>query len=121
MLQSEISPTAAPAETSHIDRLTALWKLSVQHGLSDPERIRAMLTMAADVLGMDLVVLGEFGEHYTARYVCDRLGIFPEGTVVAVETVLCRDVYRSREPAHIPDLRVHTDYVSHPGRSYGLL
>jgi diguanylate cyclase (GGDEF)-like protein len=97
----------------HVDRLNALWKLSVQGGLSDAERIRAMLEMAADVLGMDLVVLGEFGEQYTARYVCDRLGMFPEGTVMTVETVLCHGVYLTREASHIPDLREDTRYANH--------
>lgn len=97
----------------HVDRLNALWKLSVQGGLSDAERIRAMLEMAADVLDMDLVVLGEFGEHYTARYVSDRLGIFPEGTVLMVETVLCYDVYLSRKPTHIADMRDYPECARH--------
>ena len=80
MLQfNESEPHVPPAGqgSAHADRLNALWKLSVQGGLSDPERICAMLDMAAQVLDMDLVVLGEFGEHYTARYVSDRLGVFP--------------------------------------------
>jgi diguanylate cyclase (GGDEF)-like protein len=99
---------------THVDRLNALWKLSVQRGLSDAERIRAMLEMAAEVLDMDLVVLGEFGEHYTARYVSDRLGVFPEGTVQMVETVLCHGVQLTREPSHITDLRAHPLYADHP-------
>ncbi len=98
----------------HVDRLNTLWKLSVQRGLSDAERIRAMLEMASDVLDMDLVVLGEFGERYTAHYVSDRLGVFPEGTVKMVETVLCHGVQLSREPSHIADLRAHPLYADHP-------
>jgi diguanylate cyclase (GGDEF)-like protein len=105
----DISPGDA-----HVDRLTALWKLSVQSGLSDAARIRAMLAMAADVLDMDLVVLGEFGDQYTARYVSDRLGVFPEGTVLTIESVLCRNVFLTRQAAHIPDLRAHPKYVDHP-------
>jgi diguanylate cyclase (GGDEF)-like protein len=103
-------PTVSPVPPAvhgdrHVDRLNALWKLSMQSGLSDAERIRAMLDMATEVLDMDLAVLGEFGDQYTARYVCDRLGIFPEGTVLMVETVLCHDVHLSREPTHIADMR----------------
>lgn len=108
------SVSEIPQGDAHVDRLTALWKLSVQRGLSDDERIRAMLAMAAEVLDLDLVVLGEFGERYTARYVSDRLGIFPEGTVMTIESVLCRDVFRQREAAHIPDLRAHQEYIEHP-------
>lgn len=99
-------PPASPG-SAHVDRLNALWKLSVQGGLSDPQRIRAMLDMAAKVLDMDLVVLGEFGEHYTARYVSDRLGVFPEGTVLPAETALCHIVHQSRTPYHIGDLAAH--------------
>ena len=104
----------APQDDTHVDRLNALWKLSVQHGLSDSERIRAMLDMAAEVLDMDLVLLGEFAEHYTARYVSDRLGVFPEGSVQMVETVLCHGVQLTREPSHIADLRAHPLYADHP-------
>jgi len=105
--ESEAHTLTASQGRLHVDRLNALWKLSVQSGLSDPERIRAMLDMAAKVLDMDLVVLGEFGEHYTARYVSDRLGVFPEGTVLPVETALCHVVHQSRTPYHIEDLAAH--------------
>ncbi|MDP1645068.1 MAG: EAL domain-containing protein [Thiobacillus sp.] len=107
-----VVPLVSQGDT-HVDRLNALWKLSVQPGLSDAERIRAMLDMAAKVLDMDLVVLGEFGEHYTARYVSDRLGVFPEGTVLMVETVLCHAVHLTREPSHIADLREDPLYANH--------
>src|SRR5512143_989005 len=99
-------PPASPG-SAHVDRLNALWKLSVQGGLSGPQRIRAMLDMAAKGLDMDLVVLGECGEHYTARYVSDRLGVFPEGTVLPAETALCHIVHQRRTPYHIGDLAAH--------------
>jgi len=112
---NEADPSIQPAGygDTHVDRLNALWKLSVQRGLSDSERIRAMLDMAAEVLDMDLVMLGDFGENYTARYVSDRLGVIPEGTQMMVETVLCHAVHLTREPTHIPDLREHPVYVNH--------
>ena len=107
-----VVPRVSQGDT-HVDRLNALWKLSVQPGLSDAERIRAMLDMAAKVLDVDLVVLGEFGVHYTARYVSDRLGAFPEGTVLMVETVLCHAVHLTRQPSHIADLREDPLYADH--------
>ncbi|HWR78527.1 MAG TPA: EAL domain-containing protein [Thiobacillus sp.] len=106
-------PIANQGDT-HVDRLKALWKLSVQPGLSDAERIRAMLAMAAEVLDMDLVVLGEFGEHYTARYVSDRLEVFPEGTVLATEAALCHVVHQTQTPSHIADLAAHPLYAQDP-------
>ncbi|MHB0974882.1 MAG: putative bifunctional diguanylate cyclase/phosphodiesterase [Thiobacillus sp.] len=112
---NEPNQRAMPADrdNSHVDRLNALWKLSMRRGLSDPERIRAMLAMAADVLDMDLVVLGELGEHCTARYVSDRLGVLPEGTRQPVELSLCRIVYQTCAPAHIADLAAHPLYAGH--------
>ncbi|MBW8329028.1 MAG: GGDEF domain-containing protein [Thiobacillus sp.] len=112
--QSEAVASRVTQDDTHVDRLNALWKLSVQHGLSDSARIRAMLDMAAEVLDMDLVVLGEFAEYYTARYVSDRLGVFPEGSVQMVETVLCHSVQLTREASHIADLRAHPLYADHP-------
>ena len=110
---STIQPPHAGKLDAHVDRLNALWKLSVQPGLSDAERIRAMLNMAAKVLDMDLVVLGEFSERYTARYVCDPLGVFPEGTELPAEMVLCHAVHLHRKPVHVADLLEHPLYASH--------
>lgn len=107
------APVASHGDT-HVDRLNALWKLSVQGGLGDAERIRAMLAMAAEVLDMDLVVLGEIGEHCTARYVSDRLGVFPEGSRQAMEVSLCHAVYHTRAPSHIADLAAHPRYAGNP-------
>lgn len=105
---------SAGAGEAHIDRLNALWKLSVQRGLSDAARIRAMLEMAARVLDMDLVVLGEFGERYTARYVADRLGVFPEGTSIPVDTALCRRVHGAQKAYHVADLAAHPEHADDP-------
>jgi diguanylate cyclase len=98
----------------HLDRLKALWKLSTQRDMDDGERIRAMLGLVAEVLVMDLVVLGEFERDYTARYAYDRLGLVPEGLVMQMQDTLCTDVYRSRAAVHIPDLTQHPDFFRHP-------
>ncbi len=109
------------------DRLNALWKLSVQRDLSDVQRIRAMLSMAAEMLDMDLVILGEFDDGYAARYVCDRIGVFPEGQTLPADDALCRETFLSRRIVHIPDLKRHGKYCEHPvvthmglGSYYGL-
>ena len=107
-----VSP-AGPGDV-HVERLNALWKLSVQRGLGDADRIRAMLAMAADVLEMDLVVLGELGDRYTARYACDRLGVFPEGSTLPLDEALCHRVHRTQQPYHIADLAAHPEYASDP-------
>jgi diguanylate cyclase (GGDEF)-like protein len=98
----------------HVERLNALWKLSVQRGLGDADRIRAMLAMAAGVLDMDLVVLGELGDCYTARYVSDRLGVFPEGSTLPLEEALCHRVHQTQQPYHIADLAAHPEHAGDP-------
>jgi diguanylate cyclase (GGDEF)-like protein len=97
-----------------VERLTALWKLSVQRGLGDADRIRAMLAMAAGVLDMDLVVLGELGDRYTARYVSDRLGVFSEGAELPLEQALCHRVHRAQKPCHVADLTTHPEHACDP-------
>ncbi len=98
-----------------MERLNALWKLSVQRGLGDADRIRAMLAMAARVLDMDLVVLGELGDCcYRARYVSDRLGVFPEGSTLPLEEALCHRVHQTQQPYHVADLAAHPEHASDP-------
>ncbi len=102
--------TPVSDDITTINRLNALWKLSVRSDLSDAERIRAMLAMSAGVLDMDLAILGEFAERYTAHYVSDRLGVFPEGTVITIEDVLCREVFQSQEASHVANLSRDTQF-----------
>ncbi len=112
MLHSDPAIPDPSAGDTLVERLNALWKLSVQRGLEDAERIRAMLAMAAEVLDMDLVVLGELGDEYTARYVSDRLGIFPEGTVLPLDAALCHRVHRGMTAYHVADLASHPEHAS---------
>jgi len=90
----ENASRAQSAGEAHIDRLNALWKLSVERGLSDAAHIRAMLEMAARVL--------------------DRIGAFPEGTTLAVDAALCRQVRHTQQPYHVADLSVHPEHANDP-------
>lgn len=81
--------------------------MSTQYDLDEDTRIRAVLRMAAQALGMDLAILGKFGENHTLRYVHDPLKIVSEGMVIQLQDSLCSDVYKTNKPLHIPDLRAH--------------
>lgn len=107
--RGEFSP-----DGTHVGRLNALWKLSARRDLSDAQRIRAMLAMASGMLDMDLAALGEFGEHYVARYVHDPIGVFAGGTTPPVDEALCREVLRTRSAVFLPDLNLHPEYRDTP-------
>ena len=95
-------------------RLNALWCQATRHDLNDQERARALLTEAAQALGMDLALLGEFNGDYHARCVYDSLGILPEGTVLPAEGTLCRRVQESGQAFFVPNLIGHPDFSRHP-------
>jgi len=98
----------------HADRLHALWRTLTRREIDEEQRFRAMLSLAARELDMELAVIGEFDGDFTARYVHDTLGLLPEGSVLAVSDTLCQHVYLSREPLLIGDLSAHPVFNEHP-------
>lgn len=98
---------------AHAERLKALWQLATRRDLDEPARFHAMLRQACEFLGMELVVLGAFSDVYTARYAHDTLGLLPEGSVIPIDDVICRQVYLAREPFFIADLAAHPQYRGH--------
>ncbi|MCA1978086.1 MAG: sensor domain-containing diguanylate cyclase [Thiobacillus sp.] len=97
-------PAGAEAQALHLERLNALWKLSIQCGLDDRERIRTMLDMARRVLALDLVVLGQFDTTYHARHVSDGLAVLPEGAELPPDAVPCLTVMQSGCKRFIADI-----------------
>lgn len=107
------SPSTAVPGFSPAECLRALWKLSTQYELDEDTRIRAVLRMAAEALGMDLAILGKFGKNHTLRYVYDPLKIVSEGMVIQLQDSLCSEVYKTNTARHIPDLRTHPELKHH--------
>jgi diguanylate cyclase (GGDEF)-like protein len=97
----------------HAERLKTLWKLVTQRDLCEEDRFRAILSLAGQVLNMNLVALGEFSSCYTVRYVHDSLNLLPEGTVLSIQDTLCQHVFNSREPLFVSDLRQHPLFQTH--------
>lgn len=111
--QTEPPGLSADSGDVHIERLNALWKLSVQPGLGDAERVTAMLDMAVSELDMDMVVLEDFSDSSAMRYAIDRLEGFPESSRWMEKTALSQAVHLTREPSHIADLQQHPTYADH--------
>jgi EAL domain-containing protein (putative c-di-GMP-specific phosphodiesterase class I)/GGDEF domain-containing protein len=109
-----VAPTLdhSPAEQaiagiSHAECLKALWSLSTQYELDDDTRIRAVLRLAAEALGMDVVILGKFDKNHTLHYVYDSLNTLSEGMVVELQDSMCLDVFKNKSAVHIADLKCH--------------
>lgn len=113
-MPSDSRPADRPATRVQYESLLALWRLSVRPGLSDEARIRAMLALACDLLGMELALLGDYDDGYTLRYVHDVLGVAPEGDMAAFQGVLCREIVLTGKSRRHDDLFVNPDYNGHP-------
>ncbi|OZA44394.1 MAG: hypothetical protein B7X81_10060 [Hydrogenophilales bacterium 17-61-76] len=109
--QTEPPGLIADSGDVHIERLNALWKLSVQPGLGDAERVVAMLDMAVCELDMDLVVLEDFSDNSVTCYAIDRLEAVPASSRWMEKTALSQGVHLTRESSHIADLRQHPTYA----------
>ncbi len=102
-----------PEAAAHAERLRVLWRLATRRDIDESARFHAMLRLACESLGMELAVLGAINGEYTARYVHDTLGAWPEGTVIPRGDVICRQVLLAREPVFIDDLRAHAEFRGH--------
>lgn len=108
LFHSNSEATAASLHAND-ERLTKLWRLSVQQGLSDAERIRAMLEMAASVLGMDRVLFAEAGAGTPLRCVADSSGLMQEGDALHGLESLWQKVSTTGVARHAPDLAIEAD------------
>ncbi len=87
----------------HIERLNALRRLVTRRDDTvDP--IDALLALAAQTLHMEVAVLGDFTEVYTARYVYGEIGLIEVGATVPVTDTVCQRVQQSKAPIVIEDL-----------------
>lgn len=86
-------------------RLQMLWQISTSRTRSEGEKVRLMLRLAMDTLGMDVAMLSEkVGGHFVPAYLVDALGLFRAGEACPA-ALLCADVAREEQSLFIPDLR----------------
>lgn len=106
--------TALAEAVGHAERLKTLWNLATRRDVCEGDRFHAMLASAAEALGMELAVLGEFNGDFTARYVHDTLGVLAEGAHFPASDILYQGVYQAREPRYLLDLSAQPAYREHP-------
>lgn len=90
-------------------RLQMLWQISTSRTRSEGEKVRLMLRLAMDTLGMDVAMLSEkVGGSFVPAYQVDTLGLFRAGEGCPAE-LLCADVARDEHSFFIPDLRAEKE------------
>jgi hypothetical protein len=103
--------TAAEPTRLGFQALKTLWQIATRAGLTEEERISAMLKQGAESLGMEIALVGRVSDVYTVAYAHDPTGLLAEGTVTLLCNALCANVFprtvpsTSRISAAIPPTR----------------
>jgi diguanylate cyclase (GGDEF)-like protein len=105
--------TAAEPTRLGFQALKTLWQIATRAGLTEEERISAMLKQGAESLGMEIALVGRVSDVYTVAYAHDPTGLLAEGTVTLLCNALCANVFPSDRPLYIPTSRI-PDLGSHP-------
>lgn len=88
----------------HTECLRDLWKLTSKYDLDDETRMRAVLRLAAETLGMEVVALSKFDPEPTLFYVQDSLNMLSENMAAELQT-LSKEVFISQSRRFITDLK----------------
>lgn len=97
----------------HSDRLRALWQLATDRETPDMDKLRQMLRLGLDTLGMET---GALTEHDSgALHVRFKVGmamLFEEGQTAPLNDSLCAETLRSRRSQFIDDINFHPAYAN---------
>jgi len=97
----------------HSDRLRSLWQLATDREAPDIDKLRQMLRLGLDTLGMETSMLTEQAEG-TLHVRC-KVGmalLFEEGQTAPLNDTLCRETIRSKSSQFIDDLSARNEYAS---------
>jgi diguanylate cyclase (GGDEF)-like protein len=106
--------TAAEPTTLGFQALKMLWQIATRAGLTEEERIHAMLRQGAESLGMEIAVVGRLSDVWTVAHAHDPTGQLTDGTVTLLCNTLCANAFATDRPLYIPDLGGHPVYQKHP-------
>jgi diguanylate cyclase len=106
--------TAAKPAKPGFQALKMLWQIATRAGLTEEERIRAMLKQGAESLDMEIAAVGRFSDVWTVAHAHDPIGLLADGTIAPLCDALCAHVFASDRPLYIPDLSSHPGYQKHP-------
>ncbi|MBT9612751.1 MAG: diguanylate cyclase [Burkholderiales bacterium] len=96
---------------SHSDRLHALWRLATDRDSLDMDKVKQMLRLGLDTLGLEIALIGEVETGLLhVRYLVGNAMLFEEGTSFPVMDSLCHDTLREKRSLFIDNVSTHPVY-----------
>lgn len=100
---------------SHSERLRALWRLATERDSLDMDKVRQMLRLGLDTLGLEISMIGEVESGLLhIRYLAGNATLFEEGMSVPVMDSLCHDTLREKRGLYIDNVSTHPVYRTNP-------
>lgn len=96
---------------SHSDRLRALWRLATERDSLDIDKVKQMLHLGLDALGLEIGMIGE--AESGLLHIRHLVGIdmqFEEGMSIPVMDSLCNDALREKSSLFIDNVPAHPVY-----------
>ena len=99
----------------HSDRLRALWRLATERDSMDMDKVKQMLRLGLDTLGLELAMIGEVDAgQLNIRYLVGNATLFEEGMSVPLMDTLCHDAIREKRSLFIDNVSTHPVYRKNP-------
>lgn len=96
---------------SHSERLRALWRLATERDSLDMDKVKQMLRLGLDTLGLEIAMIGEAESGLLhIRYLVGNTTLFEEGMAVPVMDSLCHDALREKRSLFIDNVSTHPIY-----------
>lgn len=96
---------------SHSERLRALWRLAADRDSLDMDKVKQMLHLGLDTLGLEIAMIGEAEAGLLhVRYLVGNATLFEEGMSVPVMDSLCHDALCEKRSLYIDNVFTHPVY-----------
>ena len=97
----------------HSDRLRTLWRLATERETLDVDKVRQMLRLGLDALGMEVSMISEHQAGVmSVRYKIGVPILFEEGQESALTDSLCRETVRYKRSQFIDNLATEQAYLA---------
>ncbi len=97
----------------HSERLRTLWRLATERDTMETDRLRQMLRLGLDTLGMEVAMISQHVEGMLhVRYKVGTPILFEEGKAGPLTDSLCRETLRYQRSQFIEDLSTRHEYAA---------
>lgn len=109
---SEREELLAKVQT-HSERLRTLWRLATERETVEVDRLRQMLRLGLDTLGMEVAMISQHLEGMLhVRYKAGSPILFEEGKASPLTDSLCRETLRYQRSQFIENLALRQEYAA---------